>query len=372
VAIILDLRHRVSHAGIPLMHPTSEHVVLANVFGVLKNLSPNAAINPWLSAVTASRVIASNKWRFSFWQRQHKPIGSIEGSTEVDLVIESEAFVTFVEAKMNAAPSNGTKADPERNQLVRNLDVGYRSAAQQGKAFALVYVTPDSVGPDIIARIQTQPICFPANPKSDEEAIKSCLYWSSWGAVGNVLGESVTSHRLTEIEQSFALDVLAYLACKRLWRNTLPDDQVFYEDNLYHSLRTSESSFVPYSQQNKEGYQAWRRKPWDESGLRLFLAALRPEYQALLKLVAEAGGALRQRAIMEQLPFLRGKSSRSLGGIKSHINAGCKQRDCAPILSEGSGSGDRRLHEINRELGELRGVVVEVSRQFEIPWYLFS
>jgi hypothetical protein len=81
---------------------------------------------------------------------------------------------------------------------------------------------------------------------------------------------------------------------------------------------------------------------------------------------------VRQHTIMEQLPFLTGRSSRSLGGLKSHINAGCKQLDCAPVLSKGSGSGDRRLHEINRDLRELRGVVIEVSRQFEIPWELFS
>ena len=48
MAILLDLRERLSHAGIPLVHPTSEHVVLANVFGIVKNLSSNTSINPWL------------------------------------------------------------------------------------------------------------------------------------------------------------------------------------------------------------------------------------------------------------------------------------------------------------------------------------
>jgi hypothetical protein len=367
MAIILDLRNRLSHAGIPLVHPTSEHVVLANVFGILKNLSPIAAINPWLKLTTANKLITSSQWRFSFWQRQHKPIGSIEGSTEVDLVIESEASVVFVEVKMAAGPSSGTKADPERNQLIRNLDVGYSCAEQKGKAFALVYVTPDSVRPGIVTRIQTQSASFPANPRTDEQGIKSRLYWSSWGSIGDVLAESIVSHRLSEIEQNFALDVLAYLACKCLWKNTLPDDQLFYEDKLYRSLRASESTFVPYAANSTEGYQAWRRKPWDENRLRSFLSELRPEYKALLKLLADAGGGLRQQIIMEQLPFLTGRSSRSLGGLKAHINAGCKQLDCAPVLSEGSGSGDRRLHEINRDLGELRGVVIEASRDFKIP-----
>jgi hypothetical protein len=357
MAIILDLRNRLTHAGIALVHPTSEHVVLANVFGVLKNLSSIAGINPWLKLTTAN---------------QHKPMGSIEGSTEVDLVMESEGSLVFVEVKMAAEPSSGTKADPERNQLIRNLDVGYSCAEQAGKAFALVYVTPDLVKPDIVARIQTQSASFPANPKTEEQAIKSCLYWTSWGSIGDVLAESVVSRRLSEIEHCFGLDVLAYLASKCLWKNTLPDNQLFYEDKLYRSLRASESPFVPYPARNIERYQAWRRKAWDESRLRSFLSELRPEYKALLKLLADAGGALRQHTIMEQLPFLMGKSSRSLGGLKSHINAGCKQLDCAPVLSEGSGSGDRRLHEINRDLRELRGVVIEVSRQFEIAWELFS
>jgi hypothetical protein len=312
MAIILDLRNRLSHAGIPLVHPTSENVVLANVFGVLKNLSPITGINPWLKLTTANKLTPSSQWHFSFWQRQHKPIGSIEGSTEVDLVIESEASVVFVEVKMAAEPSSGTKADPERNQLIRNLDVGYSCAKQERKAFALVYVTPDLVKPDIVARIQTQSASFPANPKTDEEAIKSCLYWTSWGSIGDVLAESVVNHCLCEIEQKFALDVLAYLACKCLWKNTLPDNQLFYEDKLYRSLRASESPFVPYPARNIEKYQAWRRKAWDESRLRSFLSELRPEYKALLKLLADAGGAVRQHTIMEQLPFLTGKSSRSL------------------------------------------------------------
>jgi hypothetical protein len=33
MSIILELRNRKSHAGTPLVHPASEHVVLANVLG---------------------------------------------------------------------------------------------------------------------------------------------------------------------------------------------------------------------------------------------------------------------------------------------------------------------------------------------------
>jgi hypothetical protein len=40
--------------------------------------------------------------------------------------------------------------------------------------------------------------------------------------------------------------------------------------------------------------------------------------------------------------------------------------------AEGSGSGDYRIHEINRSLGELRSTVISIAKQFEIPWHLLE
>jgi hypothetical protein len=51
---------------------------------------------------------------------------------------------------------------------------------------------------------------------------------------------------LDGVERKFALDLLAYLSEKRLWRNTLVDDPLFYADKLYRSLRRSDSPFIPY------------------------------------------------------------------------------------------------------------------------------
>ena|ERR1700730_5899905 len=102
MAIVLDLRNRLSHAGIPLVHPTSEHVVIADVFGIIKNLPTAVGLNPWLVQVTNSQEFVANTWQLSFWQKQPKPTGSAEGSTEVDLVLESAKATLFVEAKVNA------------------------------------------------------------------------------------------------------------------------------------------------------------------------------------------------------------------------------------------------------------------------------
>ncbi|WP_226658977.1 hypothetical protein [Pseudalkalibacillus hwajinpoensis] len=56
-----------------------------------------------------------------------------EGATEVDVMMESDAFVWFIEAKFKSDISTGTTHDQERNQILRNLDVG--SYYAKGKDF---------------------------------------------------------------------------------------------------------------------------------------------------------------------------------------------------------------------------------------------
>jgi hypothetical protein len=35
-------------------------------------------------------------------------------------------------------------------------------------------------------------------------------------------------------------------------------------------------------------------------------------------------------------------------------------------------AGDYRIHEINRDLGELRPVVIAIAKEFEIQWHLLE
>jgi hypothetical protein len=372
MAIILELRERKTHAGVPLVHPDSEHVVLANVFGVIKNLPPDAVLNPWLDRITNGAVGLESAWAFDFWQKQPKPQGVIEGSTEVDLALESEAALVFVEVKMGAAASSGTTRDPERDQLTRNLDIGYFRSLRDSKQFAVIYVTPELAVPEIVGRIKADTRVFPCSPGVAPAEISARLHGSSWGTIGDVLADAYSKGRLDETAQKFTLDALAYLAKKGLWRNTLEDAALFYADKLYRPLRRDGSPFVPYSQRERVYDQSWRLKTWDEEKLRRYLSGLRPEDKALLKIMADAGGGLQQRVIMDKIPFLRGRSSASLRALKSHVNAGCKSLNCAPLLAEGSGSGDFRIHEINHALGPLRGVVIDQAKKFEIPWHLLE
>ena len=63
---------------------------------------------------------------------------------------------------------------------------------------------------------------------------------------------------------------------------------------------------------------------------------------------------------------------RRIPGYISNVNAGCRQLDWAQILAEGSGPGDYRIHEINLNLGDLRPVVMEMAKKFEIQWHLLE
>lgn len=371
MSIILELRDHCRHAGILLVHPASEDVLLSNVFGVVKNLPAAYVLAPWLRAVTGLSI-AEVGWAVSFWEKQTRPIGIREGNTIVDLVLDSDATLVFIEVKLDAPASSGTTNDPYRNQLVRNLDIGYRRATDAGKQFAVIFVTPDIAEPPLVNSIRTGNGPFPVNPAVAPASIASCLHWASWASIGDVIAGAYSSAHFGVSESGFARDLLAYLAQKRLWENRLDDEEGFYSDKLYRSLRRSTSPFLPHAQQRPERYQGWRDKSWSEAGLREFLKTLRLEDRALLKVLAEAGGAMRQDALMLRLPMLRGKTSASLRALKAHVNQECKQLDRAPLLSEGSGSGLSRRHEINPMLGALRDLVVAAARSFEVDWRLLD
>lgn len=357
MSLILELRDRKSHAGTPLIHPTSEHVVLAEVFGIVKNLPFSAAMNPWLQSASCNEIPPSDNWTFSFWEKQPRPVGVHEGSTEVDLVMSSPQYIVFVEVKMDAAPSSGTTNDPDRNQLIRNLDIGNRRASREFKRFSVLYITPDMKEPAVVSRIRSSQHPFPTDR----------IFWSSWGMIGDALAVSVKTGLFDATERKFALDLLSYLAKKRLWQNTLADDIDFYNDKLRRPLQITGSPFVPYVDKGVDRDEAWRSIEWDEERLRQLLHGLRWEDKALLKLLSEAGGAMRQDRIMNIIPALRGKTYASLRALKSHVNAACKGQGRAPILSVGAGTGNQRIHKINPQLGPLRQVVIEESRAFSIP-----
>lgn len=46
----------------------------------------------------------------------------VEGNSEIDVPLDHDQFLVYVEAKLGSDISMNTKYDPQRNQIVRNID----------------------------------------------------------------------------------------------------------------------------------------------------------------------------------------------------------------------------------------------------------
>jgi len=63
-----------------------------------------------------------------------------EGDSEIDIIIDTELFVWFIEAKYRSDISERTTNDPKRNQIIRNIDVGSWYAGIRDFYFSLLYL----------------------------------------------------------------------------------------------------------------------------------------------------------------------------------------------------------------------------------------
>jgi hypothetical protein len=54
-------------------------------------------------------------------KRSHNP-KPVEGKSEIDVILRNSVLVVFAEAKLGSDISPITKYDPQRNQIVRNID----------------------------------------------------------------------------------------------------------------------------------------------------------------------------------------------------------------------------------------------------------
>jgi RNA polymerase sigma factor (sigma-70 family) len=69
------------------------------------------------------------------WVLRAKALEPVEGSSEIDIALEHEKFVLFVEAKLGSDISMSTSYDPQRNQIIRNIDCLIESAGNRTPFF---------------------------------------------------------------------------------------------------------------------------------------------------------------------------------------------------------------------------------------------
>lgn len=77
------------------------------------------------------------------FRERHEKGQRFEGATEVDVSITTKRFVAFVEAKYFSDISSQTSYDLTRDQMTRNLDVGFHFARERGQDFYFVLLTID-------------------------------------------------------------------------------------------------------------------------------------------------------------------------------------------------------------------------------------
>ena len=83
-------------------------------------------------------------WRGKRAKPMYKPppnLGCREGNTEVDLTILAEKAIIFVEAKYHSKIVTHTTHCPNRDQIIRNIDVGTYYAWNKGLDFYFVLLT---------------------------------------------------------------------------------------------------------------------------------------------------------------------------------------------------------------------------------------
>ncbi|WP_419882889.1 DUF1643 domain-containing protein [Peribacillus sp. B-H-3] len=124
-----------------LKSENSEDAITWNVFRSFEQIDPKS----WLALLFEKSFQKEIKYKLEFidihlWKRLNPAINLPlpEGQSEIDIIIESDEFVWFIEAKYKSDISMKTTHDSKRNQVIRNIDVGLDYAKGKDLYFTLL------------------------------------------------------------------------------------------------------------------------------------------------------------------------------------------------------------------------------------------
>lgn len=213
--------------GCPLIvRPTSEDVLTANVFGILRRLRPSLWLRSLLSEAFETKrfnTCSMKSLDVAFWQDLPPPPARLrEGWSQPDLVIRFADTMILVEAKYRAGFSKRTTHDEHRDQLARLLDVAF-AAAVDGQFFRRdPWVLVIGVGeePELVERYRDERTLREALAHyerfGDAAAIARTMSqrvgYVSWQTLAGILAASALRSR--EMERGFLEDLVAYIKHK--------------------------------------------------------------------------------------------------------------------------------------------------------------
>ncbi|NUZ04677.1 hypothetical protein HQN59_02775 [Schlegelella sp. ID0723] len=129
-----------------LRSANSEDAVTWNVFRSLRQVAPEVWLPElWRHAFPGTSAPEPGRATVSLWKSVAPPLGLLaggdEGESEIDVVIEAPTWVWFIEAKLGSDISTGTTTRSERDQVLRNIDVGTHYAGVRDFQFSLLILS---------------------------------------------------------------------------------------------------------------------------------------------------------------------------------------------------------------------------------------
>jgi hypothetical protein len=141
---------------------------------------------PDYEAQSRARMLASGNKKSVSRAKVTEPV---EGSSEIDIAFDHEQFLVYVEAKLGSDIAMNTKYDPQRNQIIRNIDCLIANAGDRNPIFWLL-VKDEAPARDYVQLINTYKadpsLLFRDLPHQDAETLKgiaqnlTLLLWSDF------------------------------------------------------------------------------------------------------------------------------------------------------------------------------------------------
>lgn len=141
-----------------LRSENSEDAVSWNVFRSFRQIQPNKWV-PFLfrEAFAVEAPGSLDDTSVELWRDVPPPPGLLEtgdeGISEIDIVLENPDWVWFMEAKYKSDISEGTTTRPDRDQILRNIDVGSYYAGVRPFYFTLL-VLDENRSPKGVAAVE--------------------------------------------------------------------------------------------------------------------------------------------------------------------------------------------------------------------------
>ena len=198
----------------------SEDAVTWNVFRSLRQVGPACWLPAlWERSFRTVPLSSDLQATVALWRSVPPPLGLLaggdEGDSEIDVVIETASWVWFIEAKYRSDISTGTTTRPERDQVLRNLDVGTHYAGVRRFYFSLL-IASEKTSPVGVQRVQdyadlAKPRELLKGHRPDGLVNLTALGELRWTDLGEVL-LSASSNAPREDERGYAVRAHKWLS----------------------------------------------------------------------------------------------------------------------------------------------------------------